>query len=108
MSANGLQGELLETTADELANTVSTNAVAASQGKATGTTLGLGDAFKGLGLKIKSATTSLWAFLTTNPLGWFTMFVTAIGSIAFALKKYDDYLEEAKQKIIYKQKPLNR
>ena len=43
LSANGLQGELLETTADELANAASTNAVSASQAKTTTTTLGLGD-----------------------------------------------------------------
>ncbi len=99
MSANGLQGELLETTADQLANAASTNAVAASQVGATGTTLGLGTAFKGLWIQIKATTASMWAFLTTNPLGWATLAVTAIAGVALGIKKYNDSLEEAKQKI---------
>ena len=68
LSANGLQGELLETTADELANAVTTNMVAKEQKKTTGTTLGLGVAFEGLWISIKKATESLLAFLTTNPV----------------------------------------
>ena len=88
MSANGLQGELLETTADQLANAASTNAVAASQVGATGTTLGLGTAFKGLWIQIKATTASMWAFLTTNPLGWATLAVTAIAGVALGIKKY--------------------
>ena len=99
LSANGLQGELLETTADELANAASTNAVAASQATTTGTTIGLGTAFKGLWIQIKAATASMWAFLTTNPLGWATLAVTAIAGTALGIKKYNDSLEEAKQKI---------
>ena len=99
LSSNGLQGELLETTADELANAASTNAVAASQATTTGTTLGLGTAFKGLWIQIKATTASMWAFLTTNPLGWATLAVTAIAGVALGIKKYNDSLEEAKQKI---------
>lgn len=53
LSENGLQGELLKTTVDELANAASTNAVAASQAASTTTTLGLGTAFTGLGIQIK-------------------------------------------------------
>ena len=99
MSANGLQGELLETTADELANVASTNAVAASQTTTTGTTLGLGTAFQGLGIKIQQATASMWKFLTTNPLGWATLIIGTFAGIALGIKKYNDSLEEAKQKI---------
>lgn len=53
LSANGLQGELLETTADELANAASTNAVAKAQAGATVTTTSLSNAFKGLIASIK-------------------------------------------------------
>ena len=98
-TVNGTKIATSGLTLEEIKNAVSTKSLAASQAATTGTTLGLGTAFKGLWIQIKSATTSLWAFLTTNPLGWFTMFVTAIGGVALALKKYDDYLEEAKQKI---------
>ena len=97
MSANGLQGELLETTADELANAASTNAVAASQATTTTTTLGLGTAFKGLGIKIKQATANMWAFLTANPLGWATLAASTIAALAFGVKKYNDSIEEAKE-----------
>lgn len=97
LSANGLQGELLETTADELANAASTNAVSASQAKTTTTTLGLGTAFKGLGVKIKQTTASMWAFLTTNPLGWATLAAGTIAALAFGVKKYNDSIEEAKE-----------
>ena len=99
LSANGLQGELLETTADELANAASTNMVAASQVGTTTTTIGLGTAFKGLGIKIKEATVSLWTFLTTTPAGWATLIIGALAGAAFGIKKYNDYLEESKQKI---------
>ena len=102
MSANGLQGELLETTADELANAVSTNAIAASQATTTGTTLGLSAAFKGLWIKIKAVTASMWKFLTTNPLGWATLAIGAFAGVALGIKKYNDSLEEAKKKIIHK------
>lgn len=99
MYANGLRGEILKTTTAEVFNAASTNAVAASQATTTGTTLGLGTAFKGLWIQIKATTASMWAFLTTNPLGWATLAVTAIAGAALGIKKYNDSLEEAKQKI---------
>lgn len=101
--ANGLQDELIETTADELANAASTNAVSASQAGTTATTLGLGTAFKGLGIKISKATASMKAFLLTNPLGWLTAIVTAIGtvvaSIVIAHKKHIEAIEECKERV---------
>ncbi|MDE6421586.1 MAG: hypothetical protein K2K87_13840, partial [Lachnospiraceae bacterium] len=51
--ANGLQGELLETTADELANAASTNAVAASQKAAAASSLEFGTSLRGLGISIR-------------------------------------------------------
>lgn len=101
--ANGLQGELLETTADEVANAVSTNMVAREQKKAAGATLGLGEAFKGLAIKIKSAAETMWIWLTTNPAGWITAAVAAIGALTFGLVKLYDAvdvtLEEQREKL---------
>ena len=92
--ANGLQGEILETTAEELANAASTNAVAASQTKATGTTLGLGTAFKGLGLSIKSLAVAHPILLAL------TATAAVIAGVTIAVKKHSEKLEEARQKII--------
>lgn len=103
LSSNGLQGELLETTADEVANAVSTNMVAREQKKAAGATLGLGEAFKGLAIKIKSAAETMWIWLTTNPAGWITAAVAAIGALTFGLVKLYDAvdvtLEEQREKL---------
>lgn len=94
--------QILQTTAlnaEQIEATLSTSSLAASQATTTGTTIGLGTAFKGLWIQIKAATASMWAFLTTNPLGWATLAVTAIAGTALGIKKYNDSLEEAKQKI---------
>lgn len=52
LSSKGLKGEILETTAADLANAASVNAVAAAEKKATASTIGLGNAFKGLGVAL--------------------------------------------------------
>lgn len=52
--SKGLQGELLKTTTDEIANTASANAMAAAEGTATTATVGFGTAIKGLGASLKS------------------------------------------------------
>jgi hypothetical protein len=54
LSSKGLTGNILETTTAELANTTATNAVAVAEGTATTATIALGNAFKGLGAKIKA------------------------------------------------------
>lgn len=54
LSQKGLTGNILETTTAELANTTATNAVAVAEGTATTATVALGNAFKGLGAKIKA------------------------------------------------------
>ena len=64
----------------EIQEVITTNALTASQTGATTSTLGLGAAFKGLGFKIKSATASMIAWMATNPVGWFTAVVSAIGA----------------------------
>lgn len=95
LSGNGLQGSMLDTTAAELANAASTHAVAEEQARATVTTIGLGDAFKGLGLKI----VSLAKFLFTTPVGWIVVLGSAIAATIFAINKHNENLEKAKQQI---------
>lgn len=105
----GLQGELLETTADELANAVSTNAVTVSQEGATKSTNSLSLAFKGLGSKVKSSTKGLGSAagqLTTLPVGLMGAVAAiglCVGLFAIAVtqidKKAQKYVEQ-QQKII--------
>ena len=77
--------------------------VAREQKKAAGATLGLGEAFKGLAIKIKSAAETMWIWLTTNPVGWITAAVAAIGALTFGLVKLYDAidvtLEEQREKL---------
>lgn len=54
LSQKGFTGNILETTTAELANTTATTAMAATEGTATTATVALGNAFKGLGAKIKA------------------------------------------------------
>ena len=80
LSSKGLTGNILETTTAELANTTATTAMAATEGTATTATVALGNAFKGLGAKIK-------AFVAANEL----LLTVAIGAAAvFAAVKIID------------------
>lgn len=54
LASKGYQGELLKTTADEWANIASTNTLAASQKKASSSTVEFGNAMKGLGVQLKA------------------------------------------------------
>lgn len=96
LSAKGL-------TEAEIEEFIATNALSASQKGATASTLGLGTAFKGLGVKIKSATASMIAWMATNPIGWITAVVSAIGASIYGVVKLHDALtvslEEQKEKL---------
>jgi hypothetical protein len=59
LSSKGLKGELLETTAAQLAETTTLNALSASEAAATGTTVGLGAAFQGLAASLGISTVAL-------------------------------------------------
>ena len=98
MHANGLRGELLKTTVSELENAIATNMVAKEQGKAAASTIGLGDAFKGLRIEMGKALASLKVFLTNNPLGWLTMIGGAIAAVAVGINLYEDSVEKARKK----------
>lgn len=93
MSANGLQGQLLETTTDELANAASTNMVTKAQKAASSSTLGFGDAIKGLGMKISS-------LVKAHPI--LTGIAVGIVAITAAYKVWDAVtvtLKEQKEKL---------
>ena len=96
-SVNGNKVSMSGLTLEEVKNAASTASLSTSQKATTGTTLGLGTAFKGLWISIKSATAAMWAFLTTNPLGWAVLAASTIAGLAFGVKKYNDSIEEAKE-----------
>ena len=87
----------------EIQEVITTNALTASQTGATASAFGLGTAFKGLGLSIKAATKSMIAWMATNPIGWFTAVVSAIGASIYGGVKLHDALtvslEEQKEKL---------
>ncbi|MDE6052844.1 MAG: phage tail tape measure protein, partial [Lachnospiraceae bacterium] len=87
----------------EIQEVITTNALTASQTGATASTFGLGTAFKGLGLSIKTATKSMIAWMATNPIGWITAVVSAIGASIYGVVKLHDALtvslEEQKEKL---------
>ena len=76
----------------EIQEVITTNALTASQTGATASTFGLGTAFKGLGLSIKTATKSMIAWMATNPIGWITAVVAAIGASIYGVVKLHDAL----------------
>ena len=87
----------------EIQEVITTNALTASQTGATVSTFGLGTAFKGLGLSIKTATKAMIAWMASNPIGWITAVVSAIGASIYGVVKLHDALtvslEEQKEKL---------
>ena len=71
----GLTGQLLETTTAELAQATTTNALAVSEGVATTATVGLGNAFKGLGASMKT-------FALSHPV---LLAIAAVGVTVYGL-----------------------
>ena len=78
----GLTGQLLETTTAELAQATTTNALAVSEGVATTATVGLGNAFKGLGASMK-------AFALSHPV---LLAIAAVGVTVYGVVKAYDAL----------------
>ncbi len=69
-----MQGALLETTTDELANAASANQMAKAQKAASASTLELGEAFKGLGIKLVN-------MIKAHPILAVTTAVIALGAV---------------------------
>ena len=88
LSSKNLKGELLETTAAQLAETTTLNALSASEAVATGTTVGLGAAFQGLAASLGISTVALGALIAG---------AAAIGIIAVGCRQYAKHLEEVRQ-----------
>lgn len=78
----GLTGQLLETTTAELAQATTTNALAVSEGVATTATVGLGNAFKGLGASMKT-------FALSHPV---LLAIAAVGVTVYGVVKAYDAL----------------
>ena len=83
LTKKGLKGEILETTTAELAEIAATNGMSVAQKKATVSTLGLSDAFKGL-----------WAFMKANPILFVAAGFTAVMAGVNAYNKYQEELAE--------------
>ena len=113
LSTKGLTGATLETTVAELAATTQTNALSASQLRATATSSNLKLAIKGLGTEIKALVSDVSIFLKAHP-GLTGMAVTlALVAAAIkgvnavqdwtdgtsSIKKYNKSLEDSEQKI---------
>lgn len=83
LTKKGLKGEILETTTAELAEITATNGMSVAQKKATVSTLGLSDAFKGL-----------WTFMKANPILFVAAGFTAVMAGVNAYNKYQEELAE--------------
>ncbi len=77
----GFTGQLLETTTAELAQATATNALTASEGAATGATVGFMNAIRGLGATIKS-------FVLAHPI---LTAIAAVGATIYGAVKAVDY-----------------
>jgi hypothetical protein len=94
----GLQGELLKTTTDEIANTASANAMAAAEGTATTTTVGFGTAIKGLGASLKALAVAHPILLAiTVTLGIIAGAVKIVDALTTSMKKQREAFENAQQ-----------
>lgn len=100
----GLKGEILETTAADLANAASVNAVAAAEKKATASTIGFGAAVKGLGVALKNLVIAHPIAATITVIGTAIALYAQFGNTLKNLQKkakeskqeYDDVTTEIK------------
>lgn len=84
LTKKGLKGEILETTTAELAEITATNGMSVAQKKATVSTLGLSDAFKGL-----------WTFMKANPI---LLVAAGFAAVMAGVNAYNKYQEELAEK----------
>lgn len=104
LSSKGLKGEILETTAADLANAASVNAVAAAEKKATASTIGFGAAVKGLGVALKNLVIAHPIAATITVIGTAIALYAQFGNTLKNLQKkakeskqeYDDVTTEIK------------
>ena len=104
LSKKGLKDEILETTAADLANAASVNAVAAAEKKATASTIGFGAAVKGLGVALKNLVIAHPIAATITVIGTAIALYAQFGNTLKNLQKkakeskqeYDDVTTEIK------------
>lgn len=114
LANKGLKGETLKTTAAELSNVTSTNAMSASQSVATIKTIGFKNAVTGLGTSLTNLAKAhpyLLAITTTLGImyGAYKL-VNALQDLAdgtIAVNKYNESLEKSKQTISDNEKSIS-
>ena len=100
LSAKGLTGETLETTAAELAQVTSTNALSASQEVATTATVGFSTAIKGLGASLKSLAASHPVLLAiTAAIGAIYATVKIVDACTTSFDELKDKISDLKQEV---------
>ena len=110
---NGVHAASIKQAAANTAVAATGEEVAIVQTAETATTGTLGAAFKGLGASIWASVKAMWAFLTTNPVGWailaaasifvvvkaFDAITTTVGEASDALEESQKSLEETTSKL---------
>lgn len=104
----GLTGETLETTTAELVQVTSTNALSASQEAATATTMGFGNAMKGLGVSIKNLMSAHPVLLAiTAAISAVMATVTIIDVCTTSFDELKDKISELKQEVSASQSEMD-
>lgn len=99
-------GTTIKLTADKLKEALATGNLSLENYKLIASTFGVeganyGEAvsFEVLGVSIKKAAAALWAFLTTNPVGWAILAAGAIAATVAILDHFTVSLEESKEQL---------
>ena len=114
LANKGLTGETLKTTAAELSNVTSTNAMSASQSVATVKTIGFKNAVKGLGTSLKNlALAHPYLLAIAGSLAVIKFAIKGVNAVqdradgTTAVNKYNEALEESEQTISDNEKSIS-
>lgn len=114
LANKGLTGETLKTTAAELSNVTSTNAMSASQSVATVKTIGFKNAVKGLGTSLKNlALAHPYLLAIAGSLAVIKFAIKGVNAVqdradgTTAVNKYNKALEESEQTISDNEKSIS-
>lgn len=114
LANKGLTGETLKTTAAELSNVTSTNAMSASQSVATVKTIGFKNAVKGLGASLKNlALAHPYLLAIAGSLAVIKFAIKGVNAVqdradgTTAVNKYNEALEESEQTISDNEKSIS-
>lgn len=114
LANKGLTGETLKTTAAELSNVTSTNAMSASQSVATVKTIGFKNAVKGLGTSLKNlALAHPYLLAIAGSLAVIKFAIKGVNAVqdradgTIAVNKYNEALEESEQTISDNEKSIS-